>query len=187
MESRLDALEKRTPKTGRNSHKPPPGNSLGKRPKSLRPKSNKTSGGQPGHPGSTLEWSETVVDEPISVPAAIPTEPTTPAPKKSRAKQTKPTTEVMIKAPTLPKQMDELITVGQCRNIRLEEKLDTEIEQFVRDKKLSIEVLLEAFYLIANDDKELMDRALTLSGKRLQERKEAGKLRHIYAQMQKYK
>ncbi len=93
----------------------------------------------------------------------------------------------MIKAPTLPKQMDELITVGQCRNIRLEEKLDTEIEQFVRDKKLSIEVLLEAFYLIANDDKELMDRALTLSGKRLQERKEAGKLRHIYAQMQKYK
>ena len=132
--------------------------------------------------------AEPVVDEPISAPAAIPTEPTAPpAPKKSRAKQAKPATEVVIKAPTLPKQMDELITVGQRRNIRLEEKLDTEIEQFVRDKKLSIEVLLEALYLIAKDDKELMDKALTLANERIQERKEAGKLRRIYAQMQKYK
>ena len=132
--------------------------------------------------------AETVVDEPISVPEAIPTEPTAPpAPKKSRAKQAKPATEVVIEAPTLPKKMDELITVGQRRTIRLEEKLDTEIEQFVRDKKLSIEVLLEALYLIAKDDKELMDKALTLANERIQERKEAGKLRRIYAQMQKYK
>ena len=82
--------------------------------------------------------------------------------------------------------MDELITVGQRRNIRLEEKLDAEIEQFVRDKKLSIEILLEALYLIAKDDKTLMDKALTLADERIQERKEAGKLRRIYAQMQKY-
>lgn len=121
--------------------------------------------------------AEPVVDE----PAAAPTQ------RKDRAKQVKPATEVVIKAPTLPKQMDELITVGQRRNIRLEEKLDTEIEQFVRDKKLSIEILLEALYLIAKDDKELMNKALTLAEERLQERKEAGKLRRIYAQMQKYK
>ena len=133
--------------------------------------------------------TDPVVEESIPAPAtpAIPTEPVAPAPKKSRTKQAKPATEVVIKAPTLPKQMDELITVGQRRNIRLEEKLDTEIEQFVRDKKLSIEILLEALYLIAKDDKELMDKALTLANERLQERKEAGKLRRIYAQMQKYK
>lgn len=131
--------------------------------------------------------AEPVIDEATPAPAALPTEPTAPAPKKSRTKQAKPATEVVIKAPTLPKQMDELITVGQRRNIRLEEKLDTEIEQFVRDKKLSIEILLEALYLIAKDNKELMDKALTLAEERLQERKEAGKLRRIYAQMQKYK
>lgn len=131
--------------------------------------------------------AESVVEESIPAPAATPTEPAAPAPKKSRTNQAKPATEVVIKAPTLPKQMDELITVGQRRNIRLEEKLDTEIEQFVRDKKLSIEILLEALYLIAKDDKTLMDKALTLAERRLQERKEAGKLRRIYAQMQKYK
>ena len=60
LESRLEALEKRTKKTSRNSHKPPSGDGFGKRTKSLRVKSDKPSGGQPGHPGTTLEWSETV-------------------------------------------------------------------------------------------------------------------------------
>ncbi|MEA5464913.1 hypothetical protein [Leptothoe sp. PORK10 BA2] len=133
--------------------------------------------------------AEPVVDNLTPIPAtqAIPVEPAAPAPKETRTKQAKPATAVVIKAPTLPKQMDELITVGQRRNIRLEEKLDTEIEQFVRDKKLSIEILLEALYLIAKDDKELMDKTLTLGNERMQERKEAGKLRRIYVQMQKYK
>ena len=131
--------------------------------------------------------ADSVVEEESIPEPAAPIESAATVPKKSRTKkQAKPATEVVIKAPTLPKQMDELITVGQRRNIRLEEKLDTEIEQFVRDKRLSIEVLLEALYLIAKDDKDLMDKALTLAHERLQERKEAGKLRRIYAQMQKY-
>lgn len=132
--------------------------------------------------------AEPVAEEPTA-PAnpTTPTNPVAPAPKKSGTRQAKPAAEVVIKAPTLPKQMDELITVGQRRNIRIEEKLDAEIEQFVRDKKLSIEILLEALYLLAKDDKDLMDKALTLAEERLQERKEAGKLRRIYAQMQKYK
>ena len=60
LESRLETLEGRSKKTSRNSHKPPSGDGLGKRTKSLRPQSDKPSGGQPGHAGSTLEWSETV-------------------------------------------------------------------------------------------------------------------------------
>ena len=60
VESHLEALEKRTKKTSQNSHKPPSGDGFGKRTKSLRVKSDKSSGGQPGHPGTTLEWSETV-------------------------------------------------------------------------------------------------------------------------------
>jgi transposase len=59
VESRLEALEKRPKKTSRNSHKPPSGDGFGKRTQSLRRKSDKSSGGQPGHPGQTLEWRET--------------------------------------------------------------------------------------------------------------------------------
>lgn len=60
LESRLETLEGRSKKTSRNSHKPPSGDGFGKRTKSLRTKSDKSTGGQSGHPGSTLEWSETV-------------------------------------------------------------------------------------------------------------------------------
>lgn len=60
MESRLEALEGGQKKTSRNSHKPPSGDGFGKRTKSLRVTSERPSGGQAGHPGHTLEWSETV-------------------------------------------------------------------------------------------------------------------------------
>ena len=59
VESRLEALEKRPKKTSRNSHQPPSGDGFGKRTQSLRSQSDKPSGGQPGHPGQTLEWRET--------------------------------------------------------------------------------------------------------------------------------
>lgn len=59
-ETRLEALENQRHKDSRNSGKPPSGDGFGKRTKSLRPKSERKSGGQPGHPGSTLEWSEQV-------------------------------------------------------------------------------------------------------------------------------
>jgi transposase len=50
-------LEGRISKNSRNSSKPPSGDGFGKRTKSLRRKSEKPNGGQPEHPGQTLEWS----------------------------------------------------------------------------------------------------------------------------------
>jgi transposase len=62
LESRVEDLEGRISKTSCNSSKPPSGDGFSKRTKSLRTKSEKPSGGQPEHPGSTLEWRNKVDD-----------------------------------------------------------------------------------------------------------------------------
>ncbi len=57
LEARVEALENQLKKNSHNSSKPPSSDGFGKRTQSLREKSDRSSGGQPGHPGSTLEWS----------------------------------------------------------------------------------------------------------------------------------
>ena len=57
LEREVKELKGRLGKNSRNSSKPPSGDGFGKRPRSLRRKSEKPSGGQSGHPGQTLEWS----------------------------------------------------------------------------------------------------------------------------------
>ena len=57
LEKRIKALEDKQKKNSRNSSKPPSGDGFVKRTKSLRKKSERPSGGQKGHPGSTLDVS----------------------------------------------------------------------------------------------------------------------------------
>jgi transposase len=60
LEERVEALEGKDKKNSSNSSKPPSGDGFGKKTKSLRTKSQKKTGGQLDHPGSTLEWSEEI-------------------------------------------------------------------------------------------------------------------------------
>src|SRR5437016_14521638 len=56
---RVQTLEERQAKDSHNSHLPPTSDRFVRKPKSLRPKSEKKSGGQPGHQGSSLQFSST--------------------------------------------------------------------------------------------------------------------------------
>lgn len=68
LEERVEALENQLSKNSRNSSKPPSGDGFGKRTGSLRTKSERRSGGQADHPGTTLEWRDEVdwvVEHPV--------------------------------------------------------------------------------------------------------------------------
>ena len=59
LAQQVQSLQERLSKDSHNSHLPPSSDRFVRKPKSLRKKSEKPSGGQPGHPGASLRWSST--------------------------------------------------------------------------------------------------------------------------------
>jgi transposase len=65
----MKALEDRLSKDSHNSGKPPSSDGLKRKPVSFRVKSEKKSEGQPGHPGKTLEFTDTPDHRTIHAPS----------------------------------------------------------------------------------------------------------------------
>src|SRR6266571_884987 len=59
LSEQMKALQDQLAKDSHNSHLPPSSDRFVRKPKSLRQKSEKPSGGQPGHPGASLQFSST--------------------------------------------------------------------------------------------------------------------------------
>src|ERR671932_457666 len=56
LQQQVQALQEREGKDSHNSHLPPSSDRFVRQPRSLRQKSEKKAGGQPGHQGTTLQW-----------------------------------------------------------------------------------------------------------------------------------
>ena len=56
LQQQVQGLQERVGKDSHNSHLPPSSDRFVRQPKSLRKKSGKKAGGQPGHSGTTLQW-----------------------------------------------------------------------------------------------------------------------------------
>jgi transposase len=64
----VKSLREQCSKNSHNSHLPPSSDRFGRKPKSLRQKSERKAGGQPGHEGASLPWCSTpdeVVEQPV--------------------------------------------------------------------------------------------------------------------------
>ena len=86
------------------------------------------------------------------------------------------------------KELTELPEVADRRQIRLEVRLDLELEQLCKnqpkDKRITVETFLEAAYLLCKEDPELIMKVMELARKRLAQRKRAGNLRRALAQLE---
>ena len=97
------------------------------------------------------------------------------------ANEQQPQTE----AEQLKKQLEACPKIAPRRNIRLEESINQRIQQFCQAEDLSIETFLEACFLACEDNPELKQTIAQQARKRLEQRKEAGKIRRLYSQLQK--
>lgn len=85
---------------------------------------------------------------------------------------------------TLPweEELETLPEVGNRRNIRLETSIDAELFTMCRDSPLTLETLLEGFYIVCKDNPKLMKKVQEEAESRYKQRKRKGQLRRLISQ-----
>ncbi|PZD71037.1 hypothetical protein C1752_08479 [Acaryochloris thomasi RCC1774] len=79
-------------------------------------------------------------------------------------------------------ELKTLPEVGNRRNIRLETSIDEELFTMCRDSPLTLETLLEGFYIVCKDNPKLMKKVQEEAESRYKQRKRKGQLRRLISQ-----
>lgn len=93
--------------------------------------------------------------------------------------------ESETEAEQLKRRLEACPKISPRRNIRLEESLNEKIQEFCQEEDITIETFVEACFLACEQDSDLKSCITTEARQRLAQRKEAGKLRRLYSQLEK--
>jgi hypothetical protein len=80
-------------------------------------------------------------------------------------------------------ELKGLPEVGSRRQIRLETVLDSEIEDFCKRNKITMETYFEALHLVCKGNAGLVEEAIKEAKERLLARKKAGRIRRLQTQI----
>ncbi len=89
---------------------------------------------------------------------------------------------------TLEEFKQELAKLPKTRRhsaIVLEEEIDTALTRFCKDQGITVEVFLEAAWMLAASEEAVMSQIMALAKRRYKARKQAGKLRRLITMLEK--
>lgn len=89
---------------------------------------------------------------------------------------------------TLEELKQELAKLPKTRRhsaIVLEEEIDTNLTRFCKDQGITVEVFLEAAWMLAAADEAVMSQIMAEAKRRYKQRKQAGKLRRLITMLEK--
>lgn len=89
---------------------------------------------------------------------------------------------------TLEELKQELAKLPKTRRhsaIVIEEEIDTNLTRFCKDQGITVEVFLEAAWMLAAADEAVMSQIMAEAKRRYKQRKQAGKLRRLITMLEK--
>lgn len=89
---------------------------------------------------------------------------------------------------TLEELKQELAKLPNTRRhsaIVLEEEIDTNLTRFCKDQGITVEVFLEAAWMLADAEEAVMSQIMAEAKRRYKQRKQAGKLRRLITMLEK--
>ena len=86
-------------------------------------------------------------------------------------------------AASIEAQLERLPEVTSRRSVRLEKSLFEELSSFCQQHGITMETFLEASYVIALGNPSLQSQIVIEAQRRMEDRKQAGKLRRVLTQL----